>query len=154
MFDGFEGPGVGRADGGLMTSEPRIPKATRLLLLRMRYVWPFKVACLVHNHLPGLLTLSWALCWRPRRRALARRAPLGHLTAASLAQTCNACPAQWEGELTDGRALYVRYRYGRLQVEAGDECVLSVAVGDRFHGRMETDEMLVLTGLKVLGPGE
>ncbi len=135
------------------TGRSNLLRAVKLLSLQMRYAWPSQIACLV-NHLPGILALSWVLRWRPRRRALARRAPLGHLTTVSLAQTCDACPAQWEGRLTDGRALYVRYRHGWLQAEVEDECVLSVAVGDRFHGCMETDEMLVLTGLKVLGPGE
>ena len=31
-----------------------------------------------------------------------------------ISQTCLACPAQWEGFLADGRAFYIRYRWGVL----------------------------------------
>lgn len=27
-------------------------------------------------------------------------------------KTCGACPAQWEGMTTDGRAIYARFRFG------------------------------------------
>jgi len=37
-----------------------------------------------------------------------------------LRKTCNACPAQWEGKLDDGRAVYIRYRWGVLTIDAGD----------------------------------
>lgn len=33
-----------------------------------------------------------------------------------LTQTCGACPSQWEGELEDGRMLYIRYRWGYLSI--------------------------------------
>jgi hypothetical protein len=36
-----------------------------------------------------------------------------------LKRTCIGCPAQWEGHLDDGSALYVRYRHGRLFAGAG-----------------------------------
>lgn len=42
------------------------------------------------------------------------------LVITSLQQTCSACPAQWQGELADGRAIYIRYRYGRLRATAGN----------------------------------
>ena len=38
------------------------------------------------------------------------------LKVAQLEMTCGACPSQWEGELEDGRAIYIRYRWGRLGV--------------------------------------
>lgn len=37
----------------------------------------------------------------------------------SLTQTCLACPSQWEGELEDGRALYIRLRHDSLTVGSG-----------------------------------
>ncbi len=37
-----------------------------------------------------------------------------------LTQTCLAVPSQWEGELDDGRSLYVRYRHGLLRVGVGE----------------------------------
>ena len=36
--------------------------------------------------------------------------------AASIEQTCTACPSQWEGKLAGGRMFYVRYRWGILAV--------------------------------------
>lgn len=34
-------------------------------------------------------------------------------------QTCHACPAQWNAETSTGDHLYVRYRWGWLQIGAG-----------------------------------
>ena len=31
-------------------------------------------------------------------------------------KTCDACPTQWEGTLEDGRMIYVRYRWGCLEI--------------------------------------
>jgi hypothetical protein len=30
-----------------------------------------------------------------------------------------ACPSMWEGELSDGRHVYVRYRWGAISIEVG-----------------------------------
>lgn len=38
----------------------------------------------------------------------------------ALMQTCLLMPSQWEGELDDGRSLYVRYRHGLLRVGVGE----------------------------------
>jgi hypothetical protein len=38
----------------------------------------------------------------------------------ALTQTCLVMPSQWEGELDDGRSLYIRYRHGRLRVGVGE----------------------------------
>ena len=37
----------------------------------------------------------------------------------ALDQTCGACPSQWEGRLDNGQRIYVRYRWGRLQLGVG-----------------------------------
>lgn len=37
----------------------------------------------------------------------------------SLRKTCSACPSQWEGETSDGRAVYIRYRWGGLSLGIG-----------------------------------
>lgn len=34
-----------------------------------------------------------------------------------IVQTCAACPSQWEGFLTDGRAFYIRFRHGSLYMD-------------------------------------
>ena len=67
----------------------------------------------------------------------------------SLQQTCFACPSQWEGELEDGRFIYIRYRWGNLGFGIGN--TLSEAIenynygedlGKEFDGVMETNDML------------
>ena len=45
-----------------------------------------------------------------------RKAP----SIVALTQTCLLMPSQWEGELDDGRSLYVRYRHGLLRVGVGE----------------------------------
>jgi len=35
-------------------------------------------------------------------------------------RTCSACPSQWEGTLSDGRMIYIRYRWGFLTVSVSD----------------------------------
>jgi hypothetical protein len=52
-----------------------------------------------------------------------------------LRHTCEACPAQWEGRLEDGRYLYVRYRWGTLQVGLGP--TFGDAVGNSHHDEVE-----------------
>lgn len=71
-----------------------------------------------------------------------------------LAQTCGGCPAQWEGQIEDGRVLYVRYRYGRLTIQqsaqpsddlldaVGGEFLMDESTGGEWDGWMEEAEML------------
>jgi len=37
-----------------------------------------------------------------------------------LVQTAHAFPSQWQGKTDDGRAVYIRYRSGWLEVGVGD----------------------------------
>lgn len=72
---------------------------------------------------------------------------------AALTNTCIACPAQWEGNLEDGRTVYVRYRYGGLSVGIGkdideairngmsDQALYANDVGDGLDGFMDFEEM-------------
>ena len=46
-----------------------------------------------------------------------------------LEQTCGACPSQWEGQLADGRALYVRYRHGYLRACVADTLGGAISFG-------------------------
>lgn len=74
----------------------------------------------------------------------------------TLAKTCGAFPAQWDGELDDGRVVYVRYRHGWLSIGAGateDEAVdasfgltplLEVRVSEG-SGEMELPQLEALT---------
>jgi hypothetical protein len=51
---------------------------------------------------------------------------------ASVTQTCEGCPSQWEGRLEDGRCFYIRYRWGHLQVWISKNA--SYAVKDALDG--------------------
>jgi hypothetical protein len=41
------------------------------------------------------------------------------MTITKIKKTCWACPSQWEGKTKDGRAVYIRFRWGNLSVCAG-----------------------------------
>jgi hypothetical protein len=71
----------------------------------------------------------------------------------ALTQTCLAVPSQWEGELDNGRSLYVRYRHGLLRVGVGEglsEAIKNSApetalhcerLGDQHDGVMSSEEL-------------
>ena len=71
-----------------------------------------------------------------------------HPAVASSAETCSACPVQYEGQLVDGRYFYFRYRFGRATLGLGetpDDAVddpneTSLAVGDSLRGVYAGDE--------------
>lgn len=70
-----------------------------------------------------------------------------------LERTSIACPSQWDAETEDGRILYIRYRYGCLQVDmggCGGETVYCQHVGNEMDGFMEDEEMLELTGMALV----
>jgi hypothetical protein len=92
--------------------------------------------------------------------------PDGLPVVTALKKTCTACPAQWEGTLDDGRALYIRYRWGGLSVGAGkdiddavknrwgDKALFEENVGDGLDGYMDFEELKAhLHGLLEFGPG-
>lgn len=51
-----------------------------------------------------------------------------------LQRTCAAFPSQWEGLLEDGRAIYIRARYGWLSFGLGSDIDEAIEDYDR-HGR-------------------
>lgn len=67
-----------------------------------------------------------------------------------LTKTCDACPSQWSGMTVDDKEFYARYRWGELTVVIGGEEIISREYGDEFDGRMTTEEMLSLAGIKVV----
>jgi len=99
------------------------------------------------------------------RLMVAPEQPDGLPVVASLKKTCTACPAQWEGKLEDGRALYVRYRWGELSVGAGEDGGAAIdnsmseegfhceRVGEGLDGYMDFEELKAhLYGLLDFGP--
>lgn len=72
----------------------------------------------------------------------------------SLKQTCEACPSQWEGKLSDGRKVYIRYRWGTLTVHVGETKAMSIEdtvatfpiasiiMGSAMDGYLKEEDML------------
>jgi hypothetical protein len=54
------------------------------------------------------------------------------LKLTELNQTCSACPSQWEGKVEDGKMIYVRYRWGNLEI-----CISSKPTDDVMDAVME-----------------
>ena len=69
-------------------------------------------------------------------------------TIKHLEQTCFACPSQWEGETTDGKYIYIRYRWGYLSVDVDGKEIFGLHVGSNTGGVMSEKEMLEITGLR------
>jgi hypothetical protein len=84
---------------------------------------------------------------------IAAAQPDGAPVVVALEKTCTACPAQWEGKLEDGRALYARYRGGLLRVGIGKDiedahtnsfpkaALYCEHVGDGLDGFMDFEEL-------------
>jgi hypothetical protein len=74
-----------------------------------------------------------------------------------ITNTCEGCPSQWEGTLSDGRMIYVRYRWGFLSVRVSDQPTQHVSdavggnvifeepYGDDLSGVMSFTELVQLT---------
>lgn len=88
--------------------------------------------------------------------------PACGLTIADLRRTTTISPSQWEGRLTDGRPLHIRYRWSQLSVRVGskgqsadDVARGSVwfegALGEDTSPMIELPRVLQATGL-VLAP--
>jgi hypothetical protein len=67
-------------------------------------------------------------------------------------RTCDACPAQWEGKLSTGECIYVRYRWGVLRVGIGDDPGEAIAntwfraeLGDGLDGTLDPRELVRAT---------
>jgi len=67
-----------------------------------------------------------------------------------LVRTCSRSPSQWEGQTSDGRFVYVRYRWGCLQIGIGpslDDAISNGGnlferqLGGRHDGAMEIDQL-------------
>ena len=59
----------------------------------------------------------------------------------TLTQTCNACPSQWEGELTNGEELYIRYRWGYLSIRVNNKEIWGKTLGDDLNGYIDEYDM-------------
>lgn len=86
------------------------------------------------------------------------------LHCKTLVKTCERWPAQWEGELTDGRQVYVRYRHGWLSIGLGETMDLAEDASDheplvavrlsKDLGELTLEELRVATANIVEWPRE
>ena len=73
---------------------------------------------------------------------------ISHEAVATQRRTSLACPEQYDGTLTDGRAFYFRYRHGWASLDLGatvdaavwDERETGVTVGAHLDGIFESDD--------------
>lgn len=71
-----------------------------------------------------------------------------------LTKTCGGYPSQWEGKLKDGRMIYIRYRWGCLEVSISENPTNDVSdavegksifqkyIGGNYDGVMEDSKLL------------
>lgn len=82
------------------------------------------------------------------------------MVIVELTQTCGACPSEWEGNLSDGRRIYIRFRWGYLKVNISKNAsskTIDALYGEQFYskfvgksefdGVIELETVLQLTGL-------
>jgi len=63
-------------------------------------------------------------------------------------QTCSACPSQWDALTDGGDELYVRYRWGYLEVSWGvmGEKIYGENLGDNLDGFLTYEQLVARTG--------
>lgn len=52
------------------------------------------------------------------------------IVVKKITKTCEACPAQWEGETDTHERIYVRYRSGNFRVEINGRVIIEKFLGD------------------------
>jgi hypothetical protein len=75
----------------------------------------------------------------------------------TIEKTCFACPSQWEGFLENGKAIYIRYRWGYLSIRISDDVtddiydavcgkeIYGKQIGEEYDGVIELDTVLDLS---------
>jgi hypothetical protein len=63
------------------------------------------------------------------------------ISVTKLIKTCDACPAQWEGETEEGKYVYIRFRFGQLRIEVDKEVVYQQKVGGMYDGDMNFKQL-------------
>lgn len=81
------------------------------------------------------------------------------ILVVELRMTCLSHPAQWEGLTRDGQVIYVRYRWGTLQVgvgatlhEAAGQYTIRKHLGDGYDGSLTYEELQSATRDEVSWP--
>jgi hypothetical protein len=72
-------------------------------------------------------------------------------------KTCESSPAQWEGKTSDGKMIYVRYRWGELTIEISPELtthiydaidgveIFNKQIGDGYDGFLTYEQLKNVT---------
>jgi hypothetical protein len=63
------------------------------------------------------------------------------LIITQIKQTCYACPSQWSGKSACGQDIYIRFRYGYLQLDVNDETVYGEQMSDEMDGCLNFIDM-------------
>jgi hypothetical protein len=63
------------------------------------------------------------------------------LVLAELFDLGTVCPSQWEGKTDDGKRVYIRYRWGYLNLDVDGETILGRQVGDEYGGLMDYTQL-------------
>lgn len=75
------------------------------------------------------------------------------IEVSNLAMTSDACPTQWQGQVGDEGSIYIRYRWGELEVYVSETShdpiregmrVFDQRMGGEYDGQMSTDQMKAL----------
>ena len=76
--------------------------------------------------------------------------PTEKIVVTTLVRTCLRSPSQWEGQTSDGRFVYVRYRWGSLEIGIGQSLEDAISnsgeffnqqMGERYDGSMEIEQL-------------
>lgn len=65
------------------------------------------------------------------------------LQITKLKRTCGGCPAQWEGEDSEEKPIYIRFRWGYLSIRQGEkgEDIMSAVKGQEIFGKKLSDSL-------------
>lgn len=78
----------------------------------------------------------------------------------AIVRTCKTCPSQWSGLTQDGKWVYVRYRWGHLEIIVDDmdpidgDSAVSLDYGSDMNGLLSYAELRELTKGRVEWPEE
>jgi len=74
----------------------------------------------------------------------------GPIVVTTLIRTGERSPSQWEAKTADGRYLYVRYRWGCLEIGIGVSMDEAIANGGNFFEKQLGDKLDGSMGLEDL----
>ena len=67
------------------------------------------------------------------------------LQITKLRKTCEACPAQWEGEDSKGNPIYIRFRWGYLSISQKGREIFGERLSDGLDGSLSFEQLQNVT---------